>query len=152
MLDMTLVRGEDDDSFASSIASVRSMKSNPVDNMDAEDFHDAKDGAPKPDKQPDQEGKVIDFIPAEIEVSQTKLITKAVETLEMDSEGNYKADSTEEDSRSGKEGEPGAKDVDNEEQRAYDEKQDEALYDKHPNPESFYQHLWNEAGPNLGAM
>ena len=92
---------EDNDNFAFSIASVISMESMPVDNMDAEDFHDAQDGVPKPDEQPNQGGKVIDIIPVKIEASQTKLITKAVEKLEMDSEGNIKADSTEEDDKSG---------------------------------------------------
>ena len=70
---------EDDDSFASSIASIVSTKSNFAENNNAEDFHDSQDGVPTPDKQPDQEGKVIDFIPAKTEASQTGLITKAVE-------------------------------------------------------------------------
>ena len=71
-----------------------------------------------------KETKFTDLIPAKIETNQTKLITKAVENLEMDSEENNKADSTEKDVQSGGEGEPTAKDVDNEEQRAYDKKED----------------------------
>ena len=77
----------------------------------------------------------------------------------MDPGEKDKTGSTEEDDKSGDGGgthtielEPSANNSDNEKQRAYDKKQDEAFYNKHANPESFFEHLWNEAGPNLGAM
>ena len=46
----------------------------------------------------------------------------------------------------------GAEDVDNEEQRAHDLKQDMAFQNKHPNPESFFDYRWNKAGPNFRSM
>ena len=124
------------------------MKSNLAGNNNAEDFHDAQDGVPKPDEQPDQEAKVIDFNPAKIEASQTGLITTVVEKLELYSEEKDKAGSTEEDDESGNGGdshtfelEPGANNSDSENQRAYDNKQDEAFYNKYANPEYFFGHM-----------
>jgi hypothetical protein len=46
----------------------------------------------------------------------------------------------------------GANNSDDEKQRAFDKKQDEAFYNKHINPESFFKPLYNEAGPILRAM
>ena len=77
------------------------MKSNLSGNNDVEDFHDAQDGVPRPDEQPDQEGKVIDFNPVKIEAIQTRLITTAMGKLVMDPELKDKAGSTEEDNESG---------------------------------------------------
>ena len=68
------------------------MKSNIAGNNDTEDFHDAQDDVPTPDKQPDQEGKVINVNPVEIEASQTRLITTAVGKLVMNPEERTRQD------------------------------------------------------------
>ena len=70
----------------------------------------------------------------------------------MDSEQNDKADATGEDNKSVWKGEPGAEDADDEEQRAYDLKQDEAFHNKIPVSETFYDYIWNKASPSLGSM
>ena len=75
-----------------------------------------------------------------------------VSAMKMDSEQNDKADATGEGGQSVKKGELSAEDADNEEQRAYDLKQDEAFHNRIPVSETFYGYMWNKAGPNLGAM
>ena len=102
---------EDDvDSFASSLASSSCEEPIPADNMDDEEFQDAQDGAPISNNPPDQEAVVADFNPTELEASQTKLITKAVKDLDMDSVQNNDADATGEDNQAIGKGEPGAED------------------------------------------
>ena len=81
-----------------------------------------------------------------------KLITVAAKALEMDSEQNDKVDATGEDNQSVGKGEPGAEYADDEEQTAYDLKQDEAFHNKFSNPETFYDYLWNESGLSLEAI
>ena len=103
---------------------------------------------PKPDEQPDQEYKTSGFNPVKIEASQTRLITTAVGKLEIDPEEKDKVGSPEADVKSGDGGGshtielgPGTNDSDDDKQRVYDKKQDEAFYNKHANPESFFEHL-----------
>ena len=57
---------DDEDSFASSIASINFTQLNLVGNNNAGSFHDAQDCVSKLDEQPDQEDKVSDFNPVEI--------------------------------------------------------------------------------------
>ena len=77
---------DDDNSFASSITSINSMKSNLAGNSDADSFHDVQDCVPKPDKQSDQKDKTSGFNPVKIEARQTRLIVKAVGERVMDPE------------------------------------------------------------------
>ena len=77
----------------------------------------------------------------------------------MDPEENDNTGSTGEDNTSGNEGgspttnlEPGTDNNDNEKQRAFDKKQDDAFNNKFPNPDTFFKHVFNKAGPNKGAM
>ena len=111
---------EDNDSFASSIASYPESSGeggNPNKNADDEEFVDAQDVAV-------QGAPVSDFNTMEIEASQTKLIIAAVDKLEMDSVQNKDVDATGEDNQAGVQDEPRAEDEVNEEQIAYDLKQD----------------------------
>ena len=150
---------DDDGSFPSSITSINSTQSNLVGNMNADSFHDAQDCMPKPDEQPDQEGKVSNFNPVEIAAHQTRLITKAVGDLVMNPEKNDNAGSTGEGDEFGNGSgsltidlEPDADDNDDEKQRAFDKEQDDAFNDKFPNPDTFFEYLLNEAGSNIGAI
>ena len=133
---------EDDvDSFASSFASSSDEEPTPSDNMDEDNFHDAEDAAPPSDNSPDQGAAVADFNPTKLEASHTKLIIEAVKDLEMDSAQNDDTDAPEEDNQAVGKGEPSAEDDVNEEQRAYDLRQDEAFHNRISNPETFYDHL-----------
>ena len=94
------LKEEDDvDSFTSSLASSSCGEPIPADNMDDEDFHDAKDAAPPSNAQPDQGAAVADFNPTKPKASQTKLITAAVDKLDMDSVQNNDVDATGEDNQ-----------------------------------------------------
>jgi hypothetical protein len=48
--------------------------------------------------------------------------------------------------------ETGESDSDDAKQRAFDEEKDDAFNDKFRNPDTFFEHLFNEAGPNVEAM
>ena len=47
---------------------------------------------------------------------------------------------------------PDADDNGIEKQRAFNKKQDDAFNDKIPNPDTFFEHLFNKTGPIIGAM
>ena len=127
--------------------------------MNGDSSHYAQDGTPTSYEQPDQEEQVSNFNPTIIAASQTRLITKAVEDLIVDPEDNDNAGSIGENDKfsNGRNSltidlELGANDNANERQKALEKEQDDAFNDTFPNPDTFYEHLFNKTGHKTRAM